>query len=361
MFSGIGKASDDLKIGVIFAKTGEASQVSAIGFQTTRFAADELNQAGGILGKKIRLMEYDNHSTPIGSRNAAQKAVEDGVIGVIGSVYSSHSIAMSSVLQENRIPMISPASTNPELTVNKDYIFRACYTDDFQGKVMANFAFSKLNAKTAAVLIDTRSRYSQGLARVFVEQFKTRGRILWEGEYQEGDIDFIPQINKIKLLNPDVGFVPGHFRESAYIIKQARILGLSLVFLGGDGWVNQMYIYGGDYIHGNYYATQWHYNSPDPQSVVFVEKFKNAFGTITNEPVMALTYDAFMILAAAIRSAGSFHTPDIRNMLARTSGYKGVTGTITFDGNGDPIDKQAVILKLENHDSIYYQTIDPKK
>ncbi len=353
-------AAETARIGVIFAKTGNAAPVCEAAFKAARFSAERLNREGGLQGRPVELVEYDNKSTPIGARAAAQQAIEDGVIGVIGAVYSSHSIAMAPVLQNNRIPMISPISTLPDLTRDKDYIFRVCFNDDFQGLAMAAFARQYLEAKTAVVMTDTTSRYSIGLADVFTDQFtKKGGKVLWEGEYQKNTIDFSAQIREIDRLNADVAFVPGYYRESAYIIKQARLMGLSLVFLGGDGWVNQMYTYGGDYIHGNYYCTQWHIESPLPESLAFVKDFSARFGSITNEPVMALTYDAMMIFAAAVQRAGSFSTKAIRNQLAGTVKHPGVTGPITFDSNGNPIDKHAVILKFDNNDSIYHKTIRP--
>ncbi|THB76575.1 MAG: hypothetical protein D3926_17205 [Desulfobacteraceae bacterium] len=353
-------ASEPVKIGIIFARTGNAAPVCKAAFKAVRLAADKLNQAGGLLNHPVQLIEYDNKSTPIGARHAAQNAVKDRVIGVIGATYSSHSIAMSKVLQPGQVPMISPISTHPELTIGKDYIFRVCFTDDFQGRVMADFALHDLGALSSAVFTNTSSKYSMGLASVFIDRFVNQGgQVMFEGEYQNDTIEFAFLLDRIKDHPPGIVYIPGHYRESAYIIKQARLMGLSIVFLGGDGWVNQMYTYGGSYIHGNYYTTQWHYDSPNPRSRRFVAEFKKKYGSVTNEPVMALTYDAFMVLADAVKRAGTFSRTDIRAELARTNGFKGVTGKITFDQNGDPVDKSAMVLKFDDYDSSFYKILSP--
>ncbi len=353
------EADQTIKIGVIFARTGNAAIDSASGFNVAQFAADEINKKGGLLGKKIEIKEFDNQSTPLGSKLAAERAVKAGVIGVVGAVWSSHSLSMAPVFQKAKIPMVSPSSTNPRLTLIGNYIFRVCFSDTFQGRVMADFALNYLNARTAVVLINANSKYSMGLAAYFIKSFSKKGKLLWENDYADNTIDFTPQLKKIKMLAPEVAFVPDHYRESAYIIKQGRKLGLNLIFLGGDGWLNQMYRYGGKAIEGNYYVAQWHVDSPIIASREFVKKYSEKNGS-ADQPVMALTYDAFSVLANAIKRAGTTNTKDIRDALGKTKNFHGVTGNISFDKNGDPINKAAVILKFENNGSVYFKTMYPE-
>ncbi len=354
------QASGTINIGVILAKTGNAAIDAKPGFKVARFAAHEINIKGGINGRKIKIKEFDNQSTPLGAKYAAEKAIKSNVVGVIGSIWSSQSLSMAVILQRAKIPMISPSSTNPKLTLIGNYIFRVCFPDTFQGKVMSNFALNYLHAKTASVLINTDSKYSMGLAEYFIENFQKRGKIVCEEEYADDTIDFTSQLEDIKKINPDIAFVPDHYRQSAYIIKQSRMLGLKLIFLGGDGWLNQMYKYGGTAIEGNFYVAQWHVDSPIPASKEFVKKYSKVNGH-ADQPVMALTYDAFNVLANAIKRAGTADPKDIRNALAKTKNFPGVTGNISFDKNGDPINKTAVILEFKDKKSVYFKSVYSRK
>ncbi len=353
-----GGKTNTIKIGIILAKTGNAAFDADPGFKVARFAAHEINAKGGLNGNKIEIKEFDNQSTPLGAKLAAEKAVQAGVAGVVGAVWSSHSLAMAQVLQKAKIPMISPSSTNPRLTLIGNYIFRVCFPDTFQGKVMSDFALNYLKAKTAVVLTNANSKYSMGLANYFIENFSKKGKILWKNDYADNTIDFKSQLEKVKSLNPDIAFIPDHYRESAYIIRQGRKLGLKLIFLGGDGWLNQMYKYGGKSIEGNYYVAQWDVNCPNAASKKFVKEYTAVNGS-ADQPVMALTYDAFSVLANAIKKAGTTNTKKIRDALAETTNFPGVTGKISFDQNGDPINKAAVILKFKNGNSVYFKTITP--
>jgi len=359
IFMGAGlHAAQPLKIGVILARTGNAALDSKNGFEAAEYAAQIINAKGGILHRPVELVELDNESTALGSRKAALEAVKKGVCGVVGAVWSSHSIAMARVLQKYGIPMISPSSTSPDLTLMGNYIFRICFNDNFQGKVMANFALNYLNAQNAVVLTNSSSKYSIGLSDAFIRQFSRKGSVIWQSDYIEGTTNFLSFLEKIKNLNADVIFVPDHFRESGFIIKQARSMGISTIFLGGDGWLNQMYKYGGSAIEGNYYSAQWHYLSCDPVSRAFVRKYAKNHKSAAH-PVVALVYDAVMLMADAVKRAGSSDHRAIRDAIAATSGFHGVTGPIKFDANGDPVNKPAVILKFENNDSVYFRLVKP--
>jgi len=351
------EAAETVKVAAIFAKTGKAALDNANALNGIRFAVEELNQQGGVLGKQVELIELDNKSTAIGSKLAAQKAVKDDVVTVFGANWSSHSLAMAPVLQASETPMISPCSTNPQVTLVGDYIFRICYTDPFQGRVMAGFAFDNLKARTAGVLINANSKFSEGLAQFFVQNYKKKGgKILFEENYLEQTADFSFLVNKIKLLRPEVIFLPGHVKDSGFIIKQVRDSGIATTFIGGDGWNDTMYKIVGNAIEGNFYSDHWHQDASNKKSLQFVEKQRNRHGKfgIAN----ALSYDCVFLFADAVHRSGSLNPVEIRKAIAATEDFQGVTGIISFDDNGDPI-KSAVILKFDKGASVYVKTVKP--
>ncbi|MCP4023415.1 MAG: ABC transporter substrate-binding protein [Desulfobacteraceae bacterium] len=356
------QAAETIKIASIYGKTGDAGSVYDYYLAGIRFGVEIINQQGGMLGKKVELIELDNRSTALGSKLAAKKAVNKGVTAVIGSAWSSHSIAMAPVLQAAKIPMISTISTNPQVTLIGDYIFRVCFIDPFQGAVMANFAINDLKAKKAVVLINTGSKYSLGLARVFAEKYQQLGgQILWEGKYLSEATDFSQILEKVKKLEPDVIFAPGHVRDSAFLIKQARKKGLQTPFLGGDGWGEKMYEYAGDTLDGNFYSNHWHKEVDFKKSRLFVKAYQDRYGKQDDfTSTIPLGYDAVMLLAEAVTRANSLDPGQIRDALAAIDDFQGTTGTISLDQNGDPI-KSAVILKFGKESAIYLKAIDPLK
>ncbi len=355
--------AEPVRIAAIFPETGEAVQ-SAIGGVSpellgTRQAVKELNRQGGLLGKQLLLIEYDNKSTALGSKTAALQAIKDGVIAVIGSSWSSLSLGMAPVLQAARIPMIAPISTSPEVTLVGNYIFRACFIDTFQGSVMADFARTDLRARTAVVFTNTGEVYCMDLAKFFISQFtRGGGKILWEGDYLADATDFTPLLKKLQHLNPDVIFLPGMPRDSGFIIKQARKMGITTKFLGGDGWGGEMYDYGGKMIEGNYFCAHWHTQSSGEKSRLFVKASQDLYGPDMFQGI-ALSYDAVMLLADAVKRARSIEPAKIKDALADTKAFTGITGEITFDENRNPINKSAVILKFENGATRYVKTINP--
>ncbi len=223
---------------------------------------------------------------------------------------------------------------------------------------MAYFAVQDLKAKRAAVLTNVNSKYSIGLAEFFIKRFKKLGgQVLWEGKYLENAADFKPLVKEIKILQPDVVFLPGHVSDSGLIIKQARKMGVSVLFLGGDGWGEQMYQYGGETIERNYYSTHWHGDVSIEKSRRFVKRYEKKYGAIRNDGI-PLCYDAVMLLADAVKRANSSDPNRIRDALSTTTNFQGVTGSITLDQYGDPI-KDAVILKFGKESPIYVKTIKP--
>ncbi|WP_051261063.1 ABC transporter substrate-binding protein [Desulfovibrio inopinatus] len=340
-------AQDSVKLGVIAAKTGDASSSNADLFLAARYAADQINATGGLLGKLVKVLEFDNQSTAIGSVKAAKQAVDAGVDVVIGASWSSHSMAMAPVLQQAGIPMISPISTNPDVTLLGNYIFRVCYTDPFQGSVMAKFARETLHAKTAVILVNVSRKYSLGLADFFEKDFvELGGVVLWRGEFLLDVTNYAELLNKTKELDPDVLYIPGDYRDSAYIIKQARHMTLRAVIMGGDAFGLRLYSLAGPAAEGVYYTTHWHKDSSNPVSQRFVKQFEATHGPIL-QTTIPLTYDAVMVYAHAVKQAGTTERAAVRQALAETTGFHGVTGDITFNADGDPV-KSAVIATLQN-------------
>lgn len=348
-----------VELGVILAKTGEAAHVNDLGFEAARYAAEEINRMGGALGHRIELIEYDNESTVLGSRKAAMQAVQDGVSAVIGASWSSHSSAMAPILQTARVPMVSPNSTNPGVTRFGDFIFRACYSDSLQGKLLADFVLKDLKAKTVAILTNVNSEYSLGLGRFFRDRFSSDGQVVEESDYLQSTTDFRAILEKVQAANPDVIFVPGYPRDSVYIIRQARQMGIQSTFLGGDGWTDVMLEYTSGELEGSFYSQHWHPDIPDEKSRAFVERYA-ATHKMARASLVALTYDTVYLIADAIRRAGSIGSEDIRNSLARTKGFQGITGDIAFDENGDPRWKPLVILRFEKGGSAFHKVVQSR-
>ncbi len=351
-----------VKIACIAAVTGIAAEDNLPMIQSAEMTIDEINRKGGLLGESVKLIIIDNKSTSLGSKSAAEKAVKLNVTGVIGAAWSSHSLAMAPVLQKAKIPMITPISTNPEVTKIGNYIFRVCFTDDFQGKVMAEFARETLKAGAAAVLQNINEQYSITLSNFFMLAFvKSGGKILLKGNYTANTVDFTNIFIKIKRLNPDVIFIPGYSRDSGLAIRQARNMGVKSTFLGGDAWSStKISDYAGESLNGSYAVVPWNKDSNLPQSRHLKKIFFNRFKRPVDHGVIALTYDAVNVFAEAVKKAGTLDRKRIRDALARTIDFKGATGDISFDGQGDPIGKKVDIVKFENKKSVSVKSISEK-
>lgn len=347
-----------VKLGVIFATSGDAALTNVMGFEAARFAADKINRMGGILANTVELLEYDNQSTAAGSRRAAETAVADGVVAVIGPSHSSHALAMAPIFQRAGIPMVTPTATNPKVTRERDFVFRTCFTDRLQGRVLAEFALKQLRARTAVVMTNTDSEYSVDLARFFIERFNKDGRVLAELDYLENSVDFSDPLRAVAHYGPHVVFVPGYPRDSAYILRQAHDLGISAIFLGGDAWDEMMYDYTRIGLDGNYYAGHWHADLPNPRSLRFVTEYAKSH-PLHRTGLVALTYDTVNLIADAIRRAGVFHPSEIRKALAATKDFQGITGMIRFDENGDPV-KPVMILKFSKGAGVFHSMVTPE-
>lgn len=350
----------EIVVGEFASMTGPIATFGQSSHKGSVLAIDEINAAGGVLGKKIRLVTEDDQSKPEEARTAALKLIrQDNVIALLGEIASSNSLAAAPAAQAAKIPMISPGSTNPKVTEVGDYIFRVCFIDPFQGAVMAKFAAETLKAKKVAMLVDVRSDYSVGLAKFFEEAFtKAGGTIVVRQDYTAGDIEFSAQLTDIKGRNPDAIFMPGYYTEAGLIIKKARELGITVPFLGGDGWDSPRTAeIGGAAVNGSYFSNHYAAENTDPVVQTFVKTFKARYG---EEPdaMAALGYDAAKLLADAIKRAGTTESGKLRQAIADTRGFQGVTGLISLNSQRDAV-KSAVVLVIEDGKFKYHSTVQP--
>lgn len=358
-------AGDPVLIASIFAHTGLASEENSPNYLMTRLAAKAINEQGGVLGRRIKLMEIDNQSTAIGSYQAAQKAVEMGVSAVVGPSWSSHAMIMAPVLQTAGIPMVGATTTAPRVTEVGNYIFRACYTNSVQAEALAQFATDDLSARTAAIMVIAGDEYSEDLAAVFQKAFRKQGgRVIIKESYLLSSMDFSKQLSVIQNAEPDLVFSPGFARDSGMILVQARKMGLTMPFLGGDGWTAlEQYPYIGDLTGKNYYASHWHPTEDSPASKAFVAYIQKELGPAAMQHIDAgnpLAYDALSLVADAIQRAGSTDPDAIREALEQTVDFPGVTGNITFGGSRDP-HKPIVILSISGKHVFFEKTVSPRQ
>ena len=353
-------ASDEIVVGEFGSLTGTTATFGQSTHHGVMLATEQLNAAGGVLGKKVRIIVEDDQSKPEEAATAVTKLIsQDRVVAILGEVASSRSLAAAPIAQQNRIPMISPSSTNPQVTAVGDYIFRVCFIDPFQGLVMAKFAANSLKIKKVAILYDVKNDYSVGLRNVFSEKFKELGgQIAGEQSYSEGDSDFRAQLTQLKGLGPEAIYVPGYYTEVATIARQSRDLGLKAPLLGGDGWDSpKLFEIGGAAIEGAYMSNHNSMEDPNPAIQKFVADYKAKHGGVP-DALAALGYDAANVLFDAMKRAGSTEGPKVRDALATTRDFPGVTGSITMDKDRNPI-KPAVILQIKDGKYAYVETVAP--
>ncbi len=347
-----------IRVGHVASLTGDTATFGQSADRGMRLAIQELNARGGVLGKPLELITEDDRSVTEEARSAAQKLLQrDRVVALLGEVASSRSLAAAPEAQRARVPMISPASTNPKVTEVGDYVFRTCFIDPFQGAVMARFAVQELGARRVAILFDFKQDYSVGLADFFRQTFRELGgEIVADERYTSGDIEFRAQLTTIRAASPDAIFVPGYYTELGLIAKQARELGLAVPLLGGDGWDSEKTLeIGGAAVEGYYFSTHYAADAESPQVQDFVKRYREAYGELP-DAMGALGYDSARILADALARAGSTEGPKLRDAIAATRDFEGVTGRITIDEQRNAR-KDAVVLKIENGRFRYYRTI----
>lgn len=366
VLSGCGKPTESggggaIVIGEFASLSGKEAAFGNSSHNGTKLAVEEVNATGGVLGKKLELICEDNRTTPGESATIVKKLISrDNVVAVLGEVASGRSLEAAPICQANKIPMISPSSTNPKVTETGDYIFRVCFIDPFQGTVMAKFAKGRLNAKKVAVLSDVSAPYSLGLAKFFQEQFTADGgQIVSEQKFSSGDKDFKAQLTSIKGTAPDAIFVPCYYTEAGLIVQQARQLGITVPLFGGDGWeAPELVQIGGAALEGCYYSTHYSPEDQSPAVQEFVAKYKAKHKGETPDAMAALGYDSVMVLVDAMKRAGTTDSAKLRDAIAATKDYSGVTGKTTLDANRNAT-KPAVILTIKDGKFKYVETVAP--
>lgn len=353
--------SNEILIGEYGSLTGTTATFGISTKNGIDMAVDEINKAGGLLGKQVKMIIEDDQGKPEEAMTVATKLItKDGVVALLGEVASTNSIAAGRVAQQNSIPMISPSSTNPQVTQIGDYVFRVCFLDPFQGFVMAKFASATLKITNVAVLRDIKNDYSVGLADAFIDHYKQMGgTIVSDESYSQGDTDFSAQLTSIKARNPQAIFVPGYYTEVGLIARQAKKLGLTVPLMGGDGWDSPSLVeIGGKDIDGSFYSNHISVDDPKPEIQKFVAEYKTRFGKVP-DALAGLGYDSANVLFDAIRRANSTEPSKIRDAIAATRDFPGVTGTITLDQDRNAV-KPAVVLEIQQGKLVYRETVTPE-
>jgi branched-chain amino acid transport system substrate-binding protein len=340
--------SDAIKIGLILALTGVKSDSDIGTLEGAELAIERLNFEGGALGKKFKLVIFDNRGTPIGSKKAAEKALKLGVSGVVGPERSSYALATAPLFQAAGVPMIAHLSTHTDVTELGDYIFRACYTDEFQGDKLGSYAANELKAENAVVLRMLDEDYSLKLSEYFKESYeRLGGRVEWTGNYKAKDMDYSGIIKNIKEIDPELVFIAGYTKDIGLIIRQADMMGADVKFLAGDGVGNRVYNFGGASVDGLSSTTHWHEGIDSEESRKLVERYKERYEkSMVESESVALAYDSVRLLGEAIRKGESLDGESIKTELFELSGFEGATGLYEFNENGDPLDKELVVVEF---------------
>ncbi|SHJ59667.1 ABC transporter substrate-binding protein [Propionispora hippei] len=356
----------EIRIGGNFELTGGVADYGKQSLNGIMLAIKEANDAGGVLGKKIVLVQADNKSEASEAANAATKLItQDKVSAMLGPITSSNAIAALQISQDNKVPLVTPTGTNTKITVDdngqvRPYAFRGCFIDPFQGIVMANFATKTLHAKTAVIYIDSSSDYSKNLAESFTESFtKNGGQIIGKEAFLQKDQDFKATLTKIKSLNADIIFIPAYYEEVGKIVKQARELGINVPLLGTDGWDNAKIteIAGAGPLNNTFFSNHYSAEDKDPRVVKFVEDYKKEYNEAPSA-FSALGYDTALMLIDAIKRAGSDDPEKIREALEKTKDLQVVTGILTLDANHNPI-KSAVVVEMKDGKQVFKEKVNP--
>ena len=353
---------------IVLGHVGSLSGSEATFGQSTdrgiKLAVEEWNAKGGVKGRKLEVKTLDNQGKPEESAVAATRLVaQDKVTVLLGEVASSRSLAMAPICDRYQVPMISPSSTNPKVTKDagktRPYVFRVCFIDPFQGTVMAKFSRESLKVERVAVLRDVGNDYSMGLADYFIDKFKELGgKIVGDESYKAGDQDFKAQLTAIKNRQPQAVYVPGYYTDVALIARQARELGMAQPLMGGDGWDSpKLFEIGGKAIEGCYFSNHYSHEDPEPRIQNFVKKYKEKWGE-TPDGLAATGYDAANVAIDAMTRAPDLSGPALKDAIAATKDYPGVTGVISIDADHNAV-KSAVVLEVKGGVGKYVTTVKP--
>jgi branched-chain amino acid transport system substrate-binding protein len=351
-----------LLIGMVGALTGPEAHFGLETQNGVHLAVEEANAAGGVQGRMLALRSYDSQSRPEEAANAMTRLVnQDRALFVVGENQSSNSLAMAPAAAAGEVPMISPSSTNPRVTSEGGpYVFRVCFTDTFQGQILARFARETLKAERVGMLVDQKSDYAVGLAKVFARRFGALGgKIVAEEAYAKGDTDFRSQLTRAKAARPEVLFIPGYYSDIGPMARQARELGLRATLLGGDGWDSgeRLGQLGGTAVEGALYSTHFAPDNPGGRVQQFLARYKARFGHVP-DALGALGYDAARVGIDALRRSNGVGGAALREQIARTRDFEGITGRITLGPDRDAV-KPAVIVKLVKGEPTFAAEVAP--
>lgn len=354
----------DLKIGLITPLSGDVKTFGESVKNSFLIAVEEANAAGGVAGMKIAYVIQDDKNDATEAANVANLLVNQyRVKAIVGSVTSKTAIPVSDVIQAARIPTITPTATNPKVTVadgkRKDFMFRSCFIDPFQGMVMAKFSRETLTKQKAAVLYDASNDYSKGTAEVFRDGFrKLGGAVVAFEAYGKDDVDFSALITKVKASGADVLFLPDYYNKVGLIAKQAREWGLTAQLVGPDGWDSPDLVkVAGSAIDGGYFSNHYSPDDDRPEVVAWVKKYRERHGQVP-DALGTLAYDGTKLLLEAVRRAGSDDPAKIRAALASIKDFHGVTGSFSLDRNGDAV-KSAAIVQIVGGKQKFVKTVNP--
>ncbi len=354
-------SSDTIRVGEYASLTGKEAGFGQSSHRGTVLAVEEINAAGGLLGRQIELFTEDNQTKAGESATIAKKLISrNRVVALLGEVASGRSLEAAPIAQAARIPMIAPAATNPKVTETGDYIFRVCFIDPFQGTAMAKFALDTLKVKRVAIASSVSSAYSVGLAQFFKETFTAGGgTVVAEQKFSEGDKDFRAQLTAIRAAGVEAVFVPAYYTEAALLIRQARELGMTIPFLGGDGWeAPQLLEIGGEALNGSYYSTHFSAEDSSAHAANFVQSYRARWDGETPGAFAALGYDSVHVLAEGIRRAGTTDGPAVRDALAGIKDFPGATGSTTINAQRDAT-KPAAIIAIREGRLTFLKTVAP--
>jgi branched-chain amino acid transport system substrate-binding protein len=355
------RAVEPIRVGEVEPLTGKEAAFGQSSHNGILLAVEELNARGGVLGRPIQLVTEDNQSKPGDSATITKKLISrDRVVVVLNGGTSAQCLESGPVCQAAKIPLVATTATDPQVTEKGTYVFRTCFIDDFQGAVLAKFARNSLKAQRVALLTSVSSTFSVGLSRVFRKSFTALGgEIVGEQRYSEGDKDFRAQLTAIRALNPDVIAATGYYTEGALICRQARDLGIRAPLISGDGWeAPELIEIGGTAVNGAYYSAHYSSESTAPEVQAFVKKYREHYSGQTPDSLAPLAYDAMLIVAEAITRAAGTEGPRLRDAIAATKDFPGVTGRTTIDAQRNA-SKAAVIIAVNNGHFHFVETIAP--
>lgn len=354
-------SSDALLIGEVSSMTGAEATYGMNAHQGIALAIQEINEAGGVKGKKLKLLTLDSQGKPDESTRALTKLIsKDKVSAVLAGVISSNALAMAPIAQQNKIPFVATIATHPKVTTLGDYIFRVCLMDSFQGKVMAKFALENLKVKKVAILRDVKSDYSIGLSETFTSVIREGGgEIVMSQTYTANDNDFKSQLTAVRAKNPEAIFIPGYYTDVSLIARQARELGMNIPLLGGDGWDSpKLKEIGGEALTGSYFVSFYSAEQATPSLKAFIERYKKAYGAAPDGLALG-GYEGAQVLADAIRRAKTLDSVGIRDALAQSEHVATASGEVSMDQKRDAI-RSAVVQQIEKNGNLKYQaTVNP--